>query len=107
RRGRAMEGMILAAGLGSRLRPLTDHTPKALVPVAGVPMLERVALRLIEAGVDHLIINLHAHADQIHQFVEKRGGFGIDVSFSYETEEPLDTGGGLKRARPLFREKGD
>lgn len=102
-----MEGMILAAGLGTRLRPLTDRIPKALVPVAGVPILERVAGRLIAAGVRHLIINLHHHADQIRTFVEARDRFGIEVSYSLEPDRPLDTGGGLKHAARQFRQRGD
>lgn len=101
-----MEAMILAAGLGTRLRPLTDDLPKALVPVAGVPMLERVARRLVEAGARRLVINLHHHAEQIEAFVRERGGFGVDVRFSMEPDRPLDTGGGIKRAIPLFEATG-
>ncbi len=95
--------MILAAGLGTRLRPLTDHTPKALIRVAGVPMLERVARRLVDAGVDHLIINVHHHADQVVDYVDRRDGFGVDVRLVHEVERPLETGGGLKHARAHFR----
>lgn len=97
--------MILAAGLGTRLRPLTSRGPKALVPVAGVPMLERTARRLVNAGVDRLIINLHSFPDEIRRFVESRDDFGVDVVFSDESDQPapLETGGGLRRAAPLFR----
>lgn len=95
--------MILAAGLGTRLRPLTEDTPKALVTVAGTPMLERVARRLVAAGVDRLIINVHHHADQIVAFVESRGGFGVETRISREAERPLETGGGLLLARSHFR----
>jgi N-acetyl-alpha-D-muramate 1-phosphate uridylyltransferase len=98
-----VDGMILAAGLGTRLRPLTDHTPKALVPVAGVPMLERIARRLIEAGADRLIVNVHHHADQIRAFIEDRAGFGVEVRISEERGAPLETGGGLFHARVSFR----
>ena len=98
-----MEAMILAAGLGTRLKPLTDDTPKALVPVDGVPMLERVALRLVDAGADRLIVNVHHHSDQIERFIASRGGFAVDVSISVEEEAPLDTGGGLLFAAPHFR----
>lgn len=98
-----MDGMILAAGLGTRLRPLTDETPKALIPVAGVPMLERVARRLVAAGVDRLIINVHHHAEQVADYVGRRDGFGVDVRISREPDHPLETGGGLKHARPHFR----
>jgi NDP-sugar pyrophosphorylase family protein len=95
--------MIFAAGLGTRLRPLTDRLPKALVPVGGVAMLERVARRLVAAGVDRLIVNVHHHAEQVERFIEERGGFGVDVRISREPDRPLDTGGGLLRAAPLFR----
>lgn len=95
--------MILAAGLGTRLRPLTDRVPKALVEVAGTPMLERVARRLIQAGVDRLIINVHHHAEQIRALVEERDGFGVDVRISEEPAAPLETGGGLLHARSHFR----
>ena len=95
--------MILAAGLGTRLRPLTDTIPKPLIPIGGVPLLERVARRLIAAGADRLIINTHPHAEQIQAFVAERDGFGVDVRFSAEPEAPLDTGGGLWHAREHFR----
>ena len=95
--------MILAAGFGSRLRPLTDRVPKALVEVGGVPMLERIAGQLIEAGADRLIINVHHHADQVERFVADRDQFGVEVRISREEPAPLETGGGLKAAEPLFR----
>jgi len=101
-----MDGMILAAGLGTRLQPLTDDIPKALVPVRGVPVLELVARRLITAGVDRLVINTHHHAEQITAFVRGRDGFGVSVDFSHEAERPMDTGGGIKRAAGLFRRDG-
>lgn len=99
-----MEAMILAAGLGTRLRPLTDRRPKALVEVGGVPLLERVARRLIAAGAGRLIVNVHHHADQVARFLERRDGFGVEVRVSRETTEPLDTGGGLRAAASLFEE---
>ncbi len=95
--------MILAAGLGTRLRPITDETPKALVAVDGVPMLERVARHLISAGVDRLIVNVHHHADQVLGFLESRDRFGVDVLVSEEAGAPLETGGGLLHARRHFR----
>ena len=97
--------MILAAGLGKRLRPLTDDTPKALVEVGGVPMLERVARRLVDAGAERLIVNVHHHADRIEAFLAERGGFGVEVRLSHEREGPLETGGGLLRAADLFERK--
>jgi N-acetyl-alpha-D-muramate 1-phosphate uridylyltransferase len=98
-----MDAMILAAGLGTRLGTITEHTPKALVDVAGRSALEHVARRLIEAGADRLIINLHHHAQRIVAHVEERGGFGADVVFSHEEGAPLETGGGVLAAAPLFR----
>ena len=98
-----MEAMILAAGLGTRLRPLTGDRPKALVEVGGVPMLERVARRLVAAGADHLVINVHPFADRVRRFVDEKNDFGVKVSFSHEKEKNLETGGGLRHAAPLFR----
>jgi NDP-sugar pyrophosphorylase family protein len=98
-----MEAMIFAAGLGTRLQPLTNDSPKALVEVGGVPILERVARRLVEAGADRLVINTHPFPERIEQLVSERDGFGVDVVFSHEPDAPLDTGGGLKHAAHLFR----
>ncbi len=96
--------MILAAGLGIRLRPLTERTPKALVEVAGVPMIERVARRLAEAGADRIIVNVHHHAELVERFLDGLAGrLGVEIAVSREDERPLDTGGGLLRAAPLFR----
>jgi NDP-sugar pyrophosphorylase family protein len=95
--------MLLAAGLGTRLRPLTDHTPKALVEVCGTAVLETVARRLIAAGADRLIVNVHHHAEQIRAHVGERAAWGVDVEFSPEPDAPLETGGGLLHARQLFR----
>ena len=95
--------MILAAGLGTRLRPLTHDVPKALVEVGGIPMLERVALRLIEAGADRLVINISPHPEMIRAFLEERDHFGVAVEISEEPDGPMETGGGLKQAAPLFR----
>jgi N-acetyl-alpha-D-muramate 1-phosphate uridylyltransferase len=98
-----MEAMILAAGLGTRLGELTRTTPKPLIPVGSVPMLERVATRLVEAGADRLIINTHHLADRIADFVRSRGGFGAKVLISHEPERPLETGGAILHAAHLFR----
>ena len=103
----SLDAMLFAAGLGTRLRPLTNTIPKALVPVGGVPMLERVARRLIDAGADRIVINAHHHADQIERFVEERDGFGVDCRLSIEEGEPLETGGGLLRAFDLGHFRGD
>jgi NDP-sugar pyrophosphorylase family protein len=96
--------MILAAGLGTRLRPITDRIPKALVPVAGVPMLERVARRLAAAGADRLVVNVHHHASMIEEFgAQLARDLGVEFLVSREDERPLDTGGGLLHARRHFR----
>lgn len=95
-----MTGMILAAGLGTRLRPWTLHHPKALVPVDGVPMLERVIKLLKGQGCDKLIVNVHHFADQIIDFVNARE-FGVEILISDESAELLDTGGGLLKASEL------
>ena len=101
-----MEAMILAAGEGRRLRPLTDRTPKALVDVAGLTVLERVAAALVRAGAGHLIVNAHHHGDQIEAAATRLAGDGLDVTVSREDLEsaaPLETGGALRFAEPLFR----
>ena len=98
-----MDAMLLAAGLGTRLRPLTDHIPKALIEIGGVPILERVARRLIDAGADRLVINLHHLGGQIREYVEAQGGWGVEVIFSTEADVPLETGGGVMHAAAAFR----
>lgn len=98
-----MDAMILAAGYGTRLRPLTDSIPKPLVEVGGRTLLDRVAERLVSAGADRLVINVHHLADQIVDFVHAFDDFGVDVRFSFEQDRPLDTGGGIASAAPLFR----
>jgi N-acetyl-alpha-D-muramate 1-phosphate uridylyltransferase len=98
-----MDAMILAAGLGTRLQPLTDRMPKALVEVGGAPLLEHVARRLIACGVDRLVVNVHHFAAEIEQAILRRRGFGVEVLVSREEERPLETGGGLRRAAPLLR----
>ena len=98
--------MLLAAGLGTRLRPLTDRIPKALIEVGGVPVLERVARRLIEAGVDRLVINTHHLGEQIERYVAERNGWGVATVFSREPDQALETGGGLLAAAPLFHGDG-
>ena len=99
-----MKAMIFAAGLGTRLKPYTDHMPKALVPVAGKPMLEHVILKLKSAGVDGIVINVHHFANQIIDFLKEKDNFGIQIWISDETEKLLETGGGIKKAAPYFDE---
>lgn len=94
--------MIFAAGLGTRLRPLTDTMPKALVPVGGTPLLAHVIERLQAAGYERLVVNVHHFADQIEQYLRAHQNFSLDIAISDEREQLLDTGGGLKKAAPLF-----
>ena len=95
-----MKALVLAAGEGRRLRPLTDKTPKALMDVGGVPMLEFVIRRLVAAGVDGVIVNAFHLAEQVEAFL-KSHDLGVPVSVSRESVL-LDTGGGLKQAAPFF-----
>jgi len=96
-----MKAMILAAGLGTRLKPYTDTMPKALVKLNGRPLLERLILRLKEYDFDEIIINTHHYAEQIHSFLNLRNNFDIRIEISHEAEL-LDTGGGLKQASWFF-----
>jgi len=96
-----MKAMVLAAGVGSRLRPLTDTVPKALIDVGGVPMIEHVIRRLAAAGVTEVVVNLFHFADRIAEFLASKDNFGLRVAFSREAEL-LDTGGGLKNAAWFF-----
>ena len=98
-----MEAMILAAGLGTRLRPLTDTLPKALIPVRGRPLLAHVMDRLVATGVTRIIVNVCHHADQVRAFLERHAPLGVDIALSPEPDGPYDTGGGLLAAAPLFR----
>src|SRR5450759_1319156 len=98
-----MRAMILAAGLGTRLRPLTDHRPKALVEVAGRTMLEIALSRLRAFGVHDVIINVHHFADKILEYLKANQSFGMRIEVSRE-EVLLDTGGGLKKAAHFFLE---
>ena len=96
-----MKAMILAAGLGTRLRPLTDDRPKALVTVAGRTLLEITIERLRQFGVTEIIVNAHHFAEQIEEFLRARKNSGLRIEVSRE-EELLDTGGGLKKAAWFF-----
>ena len=94
--------MIFAAGLGTRLRPLTDTMPKALVQVGGKPLLLRVVEKLKSAGFDDFVINVHHFADMIEDYVRANGNFGVKVAFSDERDLLRDTGGGILHARNLL-----
>ena len=96
-----MEALLLAAGLGTRLKPLTDNKPKALVEVDGKNLLERNINRLISFGIRHIIINVHHFADMIEDFVLSCK-WEADILFSDERSLLLDTGGAIKYAAPLF-----
>lgn len=99
-----MNIFILAAGLGTRLKPLTDTMPKALVPVSGHPLLQILVEKIKRECRDpEIVINIHHFAEQITDFVATHQGFGLPVTFSDEREQLLETGGGLKQAAPLFR----
>ncbi len=98
-----MKAMIFAAGIGSRLKPLTDRTPKALIPVGGKPMLEHVILKLKAAGFDQIVINIHHLGDQIIDFLRANDNFGVQIDISDESDYLLDTGGGVKKAISFLR----
>ena len=93
--------MIFAAGLGTRLRPLTDTMPKALVPVDGKPLLHHLLKKLQQAGCSHAVINVHHHAQQIVEYV-KQHDYGMRIEISDESNMLLDTGGGLRKAGTLL-----
>lgn len=97
-----MNAMIFAAGLGTRLKPYTDYCPKAMVEVAGKPMIAHQLQRLKEAGFSRVVINVHHFAEQIISYIAENNSFGLDVAFSDERGQLLDTGGGIRKAIPLF-----
>ncbi len=94
-----MKAMIFAAGLGTRLRPLTNNRPKALVEVGGVAMLERVIYKLKSFGITEIVINIHHFGQQIIDFVKQNNNFGITIHISDERDLLLDTGGGILKAQ--------
>jgi NDP-sugar pyrophosphorylase family protein len=97
-----MKAMIFAAGLGTRLKPLTDNLPKALIPIAGKPLLEHIILKLKAAGYDEIIVNIHHFSDKIIEFLKVNSNFGIRIEVSDERDLLLDTGGGIKKAAWFF-----
>ena len=97
-----MKAMILAAGLGTRLRPLTNYRPKALVEVSGISLLEIAIRRLKFFGFDEIIINVHHFGAQIIQFLQKNNHFDIRIEISDERDLLLNTGGAIKNAAPFF-----
>lgn len=96
------QAMILAAGLGTRLKPLTDRMPKALVRVGGEPLLWHVVMKLRAAGYRRIVVNVHHFAQQIVDYLAENDNFGLDIRISDESEQLLETGGALKKAQALF-----
>ncbi len=96
------QAMIFAAGLGTRLKPLTVRMPKALVTVAGQPLLWHVVMKLRAAGYERMVVNVHHFAQQIIDYLDENDRFGLDIRISDEREALLDTGGGIRKALPLL-----
>jgi NDP-sugar pyrophosphorylase family protein len=99
-----MKAMILAAGLGTRLRPLTDTRPKALVEIDNRTLLEIVLTRLRTFGITEAIVNVHHFADMVEQYLQSKNNFNMRIEISREDDQLLDTGGGLKKAAWFFQE---
>lgn len=99
-----MKAMVLAAGLGTRLRPLTNDRPKALVEVGGRTLLEITLRRLASFGIRDVIVNVHHFADMVVEYLRRNDNFGLRVEISHEDDLLLDTGGGLKKAAWFFLE---
>ena len=96
------QAMIFAAGLGTRLKPLTDTMPKALVRVGGQPLIWHVIQKLKQSGYERIVVNVHHFAGQIVDYLKANDNFGLDIRISDETSQLLETGGGIKKALPLF-----
>ena len=99
-----MKAMILAAGEGRRMRPLTEHLPKPLLPVGGVPLIERHIVNLAAAGITEIVVNMSYLADKVSTFLGSGDQWGVEVVTSYE-EAPLETAGGIVQALPLLGDK--
>ncbi len=97
-----MKAMILAAGLGTRLKPFTDKLPKAMVPVAGKPMILHLLEKLAGYGIREFVVNLHHYADKLQDYLTTLDLPGVTIHFSDERDALLDTGGALKRAAGFF-----
>ena len=94
--------MIFAAGLGTRLRPLTNDMPKALVPLDGIPMLQRVICNIKDCGISDIVVNIHHFGQQIIDFLDRNHNFGANITISDERDLLLDTGGGILKAKSLL-----
>jgi len=101
-----MKAMIFAAGLGTRLKPVTDTIPKALVPVGGTAMLERVIRKVKNAGIGDIVVNVHHFAEKVDAFLDGNPRLGEGVRVSHEDGTPLETGGGIRHARALLEGSG-
>jgi MurNAc alpha-1-phosphate uridylyltransferase len=99
-----MKAMILAAGLGTRLKPFTDFHPKALYVIGGKTLLEHAVIHLKSAGIKDVIINVHHFADQIVKYIHLNNNFELNISISDETGQLLETGGGVKKAAWFFED---
>lgn len=99
-----MKAMVFAAGLGTRLRPLTNDRPKALVDVNGAPLLELVLKKLAAAGAKEFVVNTHHFHEKIEAFLRSKNNFGLRIELSREEAFPLETGGGLKKAAAFFND---
>lgn len=97
-----MKAMILAAGRGERMRPLTDSVPKPLLLVGGKPLIEHHIGALVRAGIEELVINLSWHANQIRALLGDGSKYGLEITYSDEGSEALETGGGIYKALPLL-----
>lgn len=103
--------MIFAAGLGTRLKPITDTLPKALVPIGGKPLLEHVARKLKASGIDEAVVNVHHFADKIEEWIAadaiNEKGTGLSMRVSDERSQLLETGGGILKAKPYLQDCGN
>lgn len=97
-----MQAMIFAAGLGTRLKPITDRMPKAMVSVGGKPLIRHVIENLKAAGTKRIVVNVHHFASQITEYLKENNDFNTDIRISDESDKLLETGGGIKKAAPLF-----
>jgi MurNAc alpha-1-phosphate uridylyltransferase len=97
-----MKAMILAAGMGSRLRPLTDHTPKPLIKIRGLALIEHHLQALQRIGIVDIVINVSYHGKQLMDFVGDGKRYGVNITYSFEENGPLGTGGGILKALPLL-----
>jgi NDP-sugar pyrophosphorylase family protein len=98
-----MKAMIFAAGLGTRLYPLTKNIPKALVKIAGKTLLQRAIEKVSQSGFDEIVINVHHFGEQVINFLELNHNFGLNIQISDEREQLLDTGGAILKAAPLLQ----